>query len=203
VADVPRPGAALERERRAYARPGTHVARQAVAFARALERGGVRSTAKHFPGFGAAGVNTDFSPARIPTPLRTLREVDARPFGALVRAGVDAVMLSTAVYPALDERPAAFSRRWVTGELRGRLRFRGMTITDDLGTPAVARYTIGGRARLAIRAGVDVPLFAGGYAIGARAAEQAVKAARAGRISRAALEEGARRVLRLRARAAR
>jgi beta-N-acetylhexosaminidase len=204
VADVPRPGAALERERRTYRRPAANVAALAGAFAAGLRAGGVRATAKHFPGFGAAGVNTDVSPARIPTPLATLRSVDARPFAALIAAGVDAVMLSTAVYPALDPRPAAFSRRWVTGELRGRLRFRGVTIADDLDTPAVRHHgSVGRRALLAVRAGVDLPLFAGGHAVGARAADGLLAAARAGSVSRAELERGARRVLALRARSVR
>ena len=203
VADVARPGSALERERRTYARRSARVAQLAGAFARGLEAGGVRSTAKHYPGFGAAGTNTDFSVQRIPTPLNTLRTVDARPFRALVAQGVDAVMLSTAVYPALDERPAAFSRRWVTGELRGRLRFGGVTITDDLQTPAVASFGSPGRkALLSVRAGVDLPLFAQDYRTGARAAEQLLAAARRGDVGRAELDAGARRVLRLRARAA-
>ncbi len=204
VADVPRPGAALERERRTYRRPAGNVGRLATEFARGLERGGVSATAKHFPGFGAAGVNTDLSAQRIATPLDTLRSVDAPPFAALIRAGVDAVMLSTAVYPALDSRPAAFSRRWVTGELRGRMRFGGVTVTDALDTPAVAAYgSLGRRAVLALRAGVDLPLVAGGYALSVAAADGVLAAARRGDLDRATLERGARRVLRLRSRLSR
>src|SRR5215207_4239468 len=65
VADVARPGAALEGERRIYGRSADRVASFASAFVRGLHAGGVRATAKHFPGFGAAKVNTDDAPARI------------------------------------------------------------------------------------------------------------------------------------------
>lgn len=201
VADVARPGAALARERRTYGRSSTAVGRRAGAFARGLREGGVRATAKHFPGFGAAAINTDNSAQRIDTPLDTLRTVDAAPFERLIDARVDAVMVSTAVYPALDERPAAFSRRWVEDELRERLGFRGVSITDDLGTPAVDAYGSNRRrAVLAVEAGIDLPLFSSSYRAGAQAAEGLLAAAADGRLDAARLREQARRVLALRAR---
>ena len=204
VADVGRPGAALTREQRTYGRsPGT-VAGRASAFAAGLRRGGVRATAKHFPGFGAASINTDDAAQRIDTPLATLRSTDLPPFARLIADGIDAVMLSTAVYPALDDLPAAFSSQWVTAQLRERLRFRGVAITDDLGTPAVAAFGSNrARAVLAVEAGIDLPLFASSYRAGAQAAEGLLAAAGDGRLDAGALREQARRVLTLRARIAR
>lgn len=200
VADVGRPGAALEGERRIYACSSTRVAQLASAFARGLHAGGVRATAKHYPGFGAATVNTDDAPAQIAAPLEQLRAIDEPPFARLVRDGVDAVMLSTAVYPAVDALPAAFSPRWVTAELRERLGFAGVTMTDDLGTPAVAAYgTHRARVLRAVRAGIDLPLFSSSYAASATAAEGLLAAARRGELDEAALRAAAARVLALRA----
>lgn len=204
VADVGRRGSALEREQRTYGRSPQVVARRARAFAAGLKERGVVATAKHFPGFGAARRNTDDAPQRIGLPLETLRAVDAKPFEQLVEHGIGAVMLSTAVYPALDERPAALSARWIRGELRRRLGFRGVTISDDLGTPAVA--ALGSNADLAVMAvdaGTDLPLFAASYRAGAQAAEGLLAAARIGRLDPRVLRETARRVLRLRAKLAR
>ncbi|HEV7807620.1 MAG TPA: glycoside hydrolase family 3 N-terminal domain-containing protein [Solirubrobacteraceae bacterium] len=200
VADVARAGAALEGERRVYGRSAQRVAALAGAFTAGLHAGGVRATAKHFPGFGAASVNTDAAPARIDEPLATLRAVDASPFAALIAAGVDAVMVSTAIYPALDARPAAFSARWAGDELRGRLGFEGVAITDDLGTPAVRAFGSNARrAVLAARAGIDLPLFSSTYRDGARAAEGLLAAARRGELSHDLLRAQAERVLALRA----
>jgi beta-N-acetylhexosaminidase len=199
VADVARPGAALERERRTYGRSKDRVSQLALGFAGGLREGGVVAAAKHFPGFGAATVNTDSAPARIGLPLATLRRVDERPFAHLVAAGVQAVMLSTAVYPALDALPAALSPRWIMGELRGRLGFGGVTIADDLATPAVGAFGSGGRrAELAVRAGIDLPLFVSSYRAGTQAAEGLLDAARDGRLDAEALSAGALRVLSLR-----
>ena len=59
----------------------------------------------------------------------------------------------------VDALPAAFSSRWVTAELRTRLRFRGITITDDLAPPPCRLRLIARRALRAVHAGVDLPLF--------------------------------------------
>ncbi len=199
VVDVARPGAALAREGRTYGRSATRVSALAGAFAEGLGEEGVAATYKHFPGFGAASVNTDDAPARIATPLDELRRVDLAPYAEAPDA-VGLVMLSTAVYPARDPRPAAFSRRWATDELRGRLGFDGVTITDDLMTPAVERFGSPGQlAYFAAGAGVDLPLFAGDFATGARAYRGLLRAARRGRLDAAELQESARRVLALRA----
>ena len=112
VADVARPGSAMERERRSYGRRPRKVARFAGAFAAGLHERGVLATGKHFPGFGAARANTDN--ARVTINRRAKRAAPRRraPYRALFRRGVRLVMLSTAIYPALDPgTPAAFSRR--------------------------------------------------------------------------------------------
>ena len=200
VADVCRGGSALARERRCYGgRPAT-VTRMAGAFAAGLRSRGVVPALKHFPGFGAARVNTDDAPVVIRSSRRRLRAVDERPFAALARAG-PMVMLSTAIYPALSRLPAAFSPRIATGELRGRLRFRGLTVSDALDTPATARY--GGAGSVAVRAagaGTDVVLYARGYRPGDLAARALASRVRARSIDRRAFERSVERVLALRSR---
>jgi len=198
VVDVARPGAALERERRTCGRDAARVQALAAAFARGLGDEGVAATYKHFPGFGPATVNTDDAPARIDRRLAELRRIDLRPYEDPPDA-VKLVMLSTAVYPARDPRPAAFSRRWATGELRDRLHFGGVSITDDLQTPAVGRFgTPAQLAWFAVRAGVDLPLFAQDFATGDQAADGLVNALREGRLDEAELRTSAARVLGLR-----
>jgi beta-N-acetylhexosaminidase len=163
VADVARPASALARDGRLFgASPGA-VAGPGVAFAEGLRAAGVAATAKHFPGLGAAARTTDAGPVRISATAPELRSVDMAPFAALIRRDVPLVMLGTAVYPALDPRaPAALSRPIATGELRGRLGFGGVTVTDALDTPALA--PVGGPGEVAVRAaaaGSDLVLYTG------------------------------------------
>ena len=54
------------------------------AFAAALAREGVAPTAKHFPGLGAAPVNTDEAVQRIDLSAATLRRVDEQPYRRFV-----------------------------------------------------------------------------------------------------------------------
>jgi beta-N-acetylhexosaminidase len=200
VADVPRPGSAMLRETRTYGTDLTQVRRFAPRFARGLVRGGVQATAKHFPGFGAARVNTDDAPATIRTPLGQLRAVDERAQLDVVAAGARLVMLSNAIYPALDPaRPATLSRRVATGELRGHAGFDGVSITDDLEADALRRHgAIGRVAVLSAQAGADLLILGRSAAATEQAARALEAAARDGRLSRAALEASAARVLALR-----
>jgi beta-N-acetylhexosaminidase len=160
VLDVGRPGGVIAATGRAFADTAPGVADTAVPFAEGLEDGGVAATAKHFPGLGAATENTDFEAQTLPLSKAELLDTDVAPYRAYIAAGGRLVMLATAIYPALSPRPAAFSHRIVTGELRGRLGFRGVTITDSLGSAAVAEF--GGQREAAVdgaAAGDDLLLF--------------------------------------------
>ncbi len=199
VLDVARPGSYQERFERSYGRDPSLVSRLGTAFAGGLRAGGVAATAKHFPGIGVPRVNEDTVASRVGLPLDTLRRIDEAPFVAAVRGRIDLVMLSTAIYPAFDSLPALYSRKLGTDELRGRLGFAGVAITDDLETASAAGYgTPQRRALLATRAGADLLLFAQSYANGARATEALIRDARAGRVSGLELRRSTARVLALR-----
>ena len=119
-------------------------------FATAQQAAGIAATAKHFPGLGAApaGANTDLTAVTLSQGLAELRTVDEAAFVPSIRAGIDLVMASWAIYPALDAaRPAGLSRRVIQNELRGRLGFRGVTITDALEAGSLDAYGIGRAGR--------------------------------------------------------
>jgi beta-N-acetylhexosaminidase len=197
VADLSLPGGFIAAQARGFAARPAGVERAARAFAAGLASTGVAAAAKHFPGLGAAEETTDRGPVRIPLSREALR-VHERPFASLVRAGVPLVMLSTASYPAIDDRPAALSAAVVRGELRDRLGFRGVTITDALDTPGLTGR--GGTAAVAVRAaaaGADLLLYAGGAA-SERAADSLAAAIAAGRLRREPAEAAVARVLALR-----
>jgi beta-N-acetylhexosaminidase len=128
---------------------------------KAQQAGGVAATAKHFPGLGAASAsqNTDVGPVRLNLSKDTLRTVDEVPFAAAIQAGVKLVMVSWAVYPALGLRPAGLSSNVVQGELRHRLHFTGVTITDGLEAGALRAFgSTQHRTLRAAQAGMDLML---------------------------------------------
>jgi beta-N-acetylhexosaminidase len=92
--------------------------------------------------------------------LDQLRNIDEAPYPAAIAAGVKLIMLSWAVYPALDAHlPAGRSPTIIGGELRGRLGFTGVTITDALEAGALVHYgNTQQRAVGAAAAGMDLIL---------------------------------------------
>jgi beta-N-acetylhexosaminidase len=147
---------------RSYSMNAAVVAELGAQFITAQQRAGVAATAKHFPGLGAAAQSqdTDEVPVTLNLSLATIRDVDELPYHAAIAAGVRLIMVSWAVYPALDPgRPAGLSARIVGGELRQRLGFNGVTITDALEAGALRAYgTYENRALLAAGAGMDLIL---------------------------------------------
>jgi beta-N-acetylhexosaminidase len=135
-------------------------------YATAEQAKGVAATVKHFPGLGAAATNqdTDARPVTLNVPLSQLRSIDERPYKAAIAANVKLVMVSWAIYPALDKKyPAGLSTTIVRGELRNRLGFGGVTITDALEAGALKPFgTIARRSTLAAKAGMDLLLCAEG-----------------------------------------
>ena len=128
---------------------------------KAQQAGGVAATAKHFPGLGAAAAkqNTDTGPVTLNLPLATIRSTDEVPFQAAIKAGVKLIMVSWATYPAIGARPAGLSPNVVQGELRNRLKFTGVTITDALEAGALRSYgSTQNRALFAALAGMDLLL---------------------------------------------
>ncbi len=123
---------------------------------------GVAATAKHFPGLGAANANTDQQPVTVAEPAARLQE-ELAPFRAALAAHVPLVMASHALYPALDPAHiASQSRAILTELLRGRLGFRGVTVTDSLEARAViARSSVGVAALRSLDAGADLLLTTG------------------------------------------
>lgn len=168
-------------------------------FITAMQDGGVVGTAKHFPGLGAAShqQDTDVGPVTLNLTLKELRSVDEAPYQTAIQAGVKMVMTSWAVYPALDaDYPSGLSPKWVQGELRQRLGFEGVTITDALEAGALAAYgDVPNRAYLAAKAGMDLILCSqGNVTQGLVATQTLAKALSCGKLNRAEFDTATQRI---------
>jgi beta-N-acetylhexosaminidase len=195
VLDVPSSSASFLGSR-AFGRDPARVERVGVAFASGIQSGRAAATAKHFPGLGTAAGNTDLGDVTILSSRVELRR-RLMPFAAAVRSGIKLVMVSNARYPALDRsgRPAVLSQPIVTGLLRQKLGFGGVTITDTLAAPSVRQYT---RVPIrAVRAGIDILLYSDHEQDSAYAYSQLRQAVQSGRMHRATLEVSFARIIAL------
>jgi beta-N-acetylhexosaminidase len=156
------PGDLMDSYERSFSSTASVVGDLGANYVTAQQAAGVAATVKHFPGLGKAnaGDNTDTRPVTLTVPLTTLRTVDEAPYQDAIAAGAKLVMLSWAIYSALDpSRPAGLSPAVVQQELRVRHGFSGVTITDALEAGALQSYgTTGNRAVLAAQAGNDLIL---------------------------------------------
>jgi beta-N-acetylhexosaminidase len=199
----------IDQFQRSYSSNATAVAGLGAEFIGAQQAAGVAATAKHFPGLGAAAQteNSDLGPVTLRSPLTAVRAVDEAPFRSAIAAGVKLVMTSWAIYPALDpHRPAGLSSAVIGGELRRRLGFGGVTITDGIDAGAVTPFgSLARRTVLAAAAGADLILCAttnpndNTPARGIAARDALVSALTHHQLSRAAARLAAQRILTLRA----
>lgn len=204
-----RAGDFIDEYQRSYSPDPHTVAALGEAFVKAQQRKRVAATAKHFPGLGAAerGQDTDVRPVTLNIPLQELRRVDEAPYRAAIVAGVQLVMLSWAVYPALDPLlPAGLSSAVIHGELRRRLGFRGVTITDGIAAGALRPYaTVPQSGVLAAKAGADLLLCSApspeedSPAEGIAVLQAVTRSLNAGRLNLSAAQQAAERVIALRA----
>ena len=122
---------------------------------------GALACAKHFPGHGRTTVDSHVTLPVVDARRDVLERSDLVPFGVAVDAGVASLMTAHVAYPSLDPDalPATVSPG-ILGELRRRIGFDGLVVTDAL---IMDGALVGRResdaAVEAVRAGVDVLLY--------------------------------------------
>jgi beta-N-acetylhexosaminidase len=204
VLDVYRaPGDFDDQYQRSYSTNPRVVANLGADFIEAQQGAGVAATAKHFPGLGVATAsqNTDEGAVTINLSKTTIRSDDEYPYQAAIGANVDLVMVSWAVYPNLgSSMPAGLSSAVVQGELRGRLHFQGVTITDAIGAGALAAYgSAQNRALRAAEAGMQLILASDSLSQGTQCLQALASGYRDGRLPAAAFRATVTQILVLRA----
>jgi beta-N-acetylhexosaminidase len=132
------------------------VAALAVAYMLGMREAGMAAVAKHFPGHGAVIADSHVA---LPVDRRNFvdLEADIRPYRLLIENNLAGAMGAHVVFPSIDTLPASLSKHWMSGVLRGDLKFHGCIFADDLTMAGAAAF--GGaieRAELAFAAGCDV-----------------------------------------------
>lgn len=205
---------------RSYGEDPEDVARYVAAFVRGAQSAGVIATVKHFPGHGAAHLDSHRSLPILRAKKDHLERTDLVPFRAAIAAGVRAVMTAHLSVPDLDATPApprpegpsenpytedasevardatvpaSLSPAVTQGLLRDRLGFDGLVVTDaaDMGA-LVDHYDAGETAVRAILAGADQIVKSPDTDAAIAAVKRAVSS---GRISGERLDRAAGRVL--------
>ncbi len=120
----------------------------------------VLTTAKHFPGHGDTSTDSHLDLPEITHDGERLETIELPPFQEAIKAGVDAVMTAHLKIPAWDsENPATLSPSILTGQLREKMGFGGLIVTDALIMGGVSNYASPAEIAVkAVLAGADILL---------------------------------------------
>ncbi|OSI12162.1 beta-N-acetylhexosaminidase [Neisseria canis] len=131
----------------------------ALALQKGLNKGGMKSCGKHFPGHGFVEGDSHHVLPQDDRSLSELEAADIVPFRRMSAAGMAAVMPAHVVYPQVDSQPAGFSAKWLKDILREDIGFNGVIFSDDLTMEgACGAGSIKERAKLSFDAGCDIVL---------------------------------------------
>lgn len=181
---------------RSFGKSPGRVARLVAETVRAYRKAGLLSCAKHFPGHGDTGSDSHKVLPVVQASRPTLFKRELVPFQAAIRAGAPAVMTAHVVYPALDRKNSATLSPVVLKKLlRKALRFRGVTISDDLEMSAIALHeSVPDAAVQALAAGCDLLLVCKSLDLAKDVAGRIQKALDRGELDGRAVRESLQRI---------
>lgn len=176
-------------------RDSTMIGTLANAMVRGYQNNDILAVPKHYPGHPDT---KDDSHLLLPTLNISIDEYTehTKQFADLIAAGNTKILMTAHVLvPALDsEYPATLSTA-VLNDLRERIGFQGVVITDDLAMKAVNdRWTHEEAAILALQAGADVVMLSSRPEYAESTITAIVEAVQSGTLSEARINEAYRRV---------
>jgi beta-N-acetylhexosaminidase len=127
-------------------------------FLRGLSAAKVLGCGKHFPGLGAASLDSHFELPVIDKSWRKLWAEDLLPYRQL-KTALSFVMVAHAAFPAVtgNRTPASLSRKWIVEVLCKKVGYRGLVVSDDLEMGGVQTAgSIEDVAVATLRAGADM-----------------------------------------------
>lgn len=121
-----------------------------------MQKSGIGSVLKHFPGYGPNG-DTHLGFVRDDRPMETFLKEDFLPFQAGIDAGTPSILVSHNIVSCMDSSLPASLSPVVHQLLRENLKFDGVILTDDLSMNAIcSQYGLEESAVLAVQAGNDM-----------------------------------------------
>lgn len=145
---------------RSFGENKMNVVRKGGAYMKGMMDGGLMTTLKHFPGHGDTDVDSHYDLPSLNFTITRLDSLEMYPFKELIKQGAPGVMVAHMNIPALDTTahlPSSLSKNVITGMLKERMGFKGLTFTDAMDMKGVVKYFPDGEADVrAIIAGNDV-----------------------------------------------
>ena len=136
---------------RAFAKNVQDIVPLVSAFMKGMQRAGMASTGKHFPGHGSVKADSHIAAAIDTREYQDIYDNDMQSFIQL-QPQLNALMPAHVIYEKVDPNPAGFSPYWIQKILRHELKYDGVLFSDDLSMQAAC---VAGHADARIRAALD------------------------------------------------
>ncbi|HIP60183.1 MAG TPA: glycoside hydrolase family 3 protein [Campylobacterales bacterium] len=150
----------IVKNKRSYSKEPEVVVEYASIFIKEMQKNGVLSVVKHFPGHGSSLGDSHDGFVDVSD---TWTKKELIPFETLIKNGMAKMVMTAHIYNKnIDTKyPATLSYKTNHDMLREHLGFKGVLISDDLQMGAISKnYTLQETLKLAINSGVDLLLFA-------------------------------------------
>ncbi len=128
---------------RSFGENKENVTNSAIALMKGVQKQGVFSTGKHFPGHGDTEADSHLSLPLVSFSQERINEVEFYPYKKMFQEGLVSVMVAHLSVPSLEPRinyPTSISYNVVTNILKNQLEFNGLIFTDALNMKGASNY---------------------------------------------------------------
>lgn len=150
---------------RCYGTTKEEVSQNAIEVMKQMQKEGVISVIKHFPGHGLTKKDSHFRIPKITEKIEKLEKEDMVPFEEAIKEGADAIMVGHLILKQVDKKyPASLSKKVIQTYLIEKLHYQGLILTDDLKMMAIRlHYNMKKATMKAIEAGNDIIMIGVSY----------------------------------------
>ncbi|MBQ8299048.1 MAG: glycoside hydrolase family 3 protein [Clostridia bacterium] len=178
---------------RAYSDEFSQTAELVASAVKGFNDGGVYCTLKHFPGHGETSGDSHHENVYIDKTVDELSANEYLAFQSGITAGADFIMMGHIIVKELDSLPASLSYKVINDELKEKLGYEGIVITDSLAMGAVSKsYDVDELAVMAVKAGNDILLMPSDLELAVNGIKKAIEE---GEITEERINESVRKIL--------
>ncbi|MEC5165614.1 beta-glucosidase-like glycosyl hydrolase/CubicO group peptidase (beta-lactamase class C family) [Flavobacterium sp. PL11] len=147
---------------RSFGESKTNVSAKAIALMKGVQKQGVYTTGKHFPGHGDTAADSHYTLPLVNFSKERIDMIELYPYKKMFDEGLVSVMVAHLNIPSLESKenyPSSASYNIVTTVLQKQLGFEGLIITDGLAMKGASNFKGPGDLELAVLlAGNDILL---------------------------------------------
>ncbi|MBR3152979.1 MAG: beta-N-acetylhexosaminidase [Clostridia bacterium] len=184
---------------RCYGKNKRDVCLYGVEAMKQMQKNGLISVIKHFPGHGATRKDSHYGLPRIARKIERIENDDIAPFKKAVEEGADCVMVGHLIVRDVDKFfPVSLSKKIISKYLRERLKYDGVVITDDIKMQAISLFYGAKFATMrALSVGNDIVMMRLGYKKEMKIINNIIKSRH--KISEEEIDNKVKRILKLKA----